>query len=241
MRLSRVHVDTELAEGRVVALPKNVAQHLLKVLRLRPGAPVVLFNGDGYDYHGALTSNRDVQLERREAALAPSPLRITLAQGLCRGEKMDLVLQKATELGVTTIQPLNTQRSEVRLNEERQQRRMAHWLQVIAAACEQCGRADLPQLLAPQNLPQWLAELSADANAQRLMLDPLGDTSLSQLQPSTAALIVVGPEGGLEDRELSLCAAQGFTRLRLGPRVLRTETAGLALIAGLGCLWGDLG
>lgn len=241
MRLSRVYVDAKLAAGSQVELPKNVAQHLLKVLRLRPGAAVVLFNGDGHDYHGTLSSNREVQLQRRVAAVTPSKLRITLAQGLCRGEKMDLVLQKATELGVSAIQPLNTQRSEVRLNEERQQRRMAHWHQVIAAACEQCGRADLPQLLPPTSLPHWLAELGADADAQRLVLDPDGEHSPGQLQPSTSVLIVVGPEGGLEDRELGLCAAQGFTRLRLGPRVLRTETAGLALIAGLGCLWGDLG
>ncbi|MCB1607535.1 MAG: 16S rRNA (uracil(1498)-N(3))-methyltransferase [Xanthomonadales bacterium] len=241
MRLTRVHLDGPLSVGGSVELPKSVAQHLLKVLRLRPGAAVVLFNGDGNQYHGILEDNRSVRVEREETGIVPSPLRLTLAQGLCRGEKMDLVLQKATELGVAEVQPLITQRSEVRLSGERLQRRMTHWQQVIASACEQCGRAELPALHSPIPLPEWLSQLPAADQQIRLILDPDGDTRLSELAPDLEVIGLVGPEGGFEEREVQLCASQGFFRLTLGPRVLRTETAGPALLAALGALRGDLG
>ena len=241
MRLTRVHLDGPLSVGSSVELSKTVAQHLLKVLRLRPGAAVVLFNGDGNQYHGILEDNRSVRVEREETGIVPSPLRLTLAQGLCRGEKMDLVLQKATELGVAEVQPLITQRSEVRLSGERLQRRMTHWQQVIASACEQCGRAELPALHSPIPLPEWLSQLPAADQQIRLILDPDGDTRLSELAPDLEVIGLVGPEGGFEEREVQLCASQGFFRLTLGPRVLRTETAGPALLAALGALRGDLG
>jgi len=241
MRLTRVYVDTELAAERAVDLPKPVAQHLLKVLRLRMGAPVVLFNGDGNDYPGVLESNVQVRLSAAIPGVAPAPIPLTLAQGLCRGERMDLVLQKATELGVSAIEPLNTQRSEVRLKPDRLPKRMSHWQQVIASACEQSGRSELPALHAPMNLPEWLAQLAPDPAQCRLVLDPTGDKQLSQLNRPSAVLAVVGPEGGFEDKEIALLASQGFQRLTLGPRVLRTETAGPALLAAAGALWGDLG
>lgn len=242
MRLTRVYVDSELTIDSLVDLPKPVAQHLLKVLRLRIGAAVVLFNGDGNDYAGMLENNRQVRIGEVESGDPPSPMRLTLAQGLCRGEKMDTVLQKATELGVRAIQPLNTQRSEVRLKQDRLQRRMAHWQQVIASACEQCGRSDIPALHEPMNLPDWIVQLQADDDQIRLILDPTGDTALTQISGRPAnVVVVVGPEGGLEDKEIRLCASQGFSRLSLGPRILRTETAGPALLAAAGALWGDLG
>jgi 16S rRNA (uracil1498-N3)-methyltransferase len=175
--------------------------------------------------------------------LPESPLALTLAQGICRGDKMDLVLQKATELGVHAVQPLISERTEVRLDAEREAKRMLHWQQVIASACEQSGRAALPALASPQALPAWLGQIGgADvaAGAMRLMLDPEGDISLRDLPAPGAAILAVGPEGGFSDNERELLQRMGFKTLRLGPRVLRTETAGLAAIAVLQSHWGDL-
>lgn len=249
MRTTRGFVEIELVVGQEVALSEELANHLTRVLRLRSGDSVQLFSGDGREYRATLTSlERKRTLARIENEVAPlpeSPLRLTLAQGLCRGEKMDLVLQKATELGVHAIQPLATERTEVRLDAEREARRVAHWRQVIASACEQSGRASLPILASPLSLPNWLVQIGeqssgGDGAAMRLMLDPDGDASLRDLPASTEAVLVVGPEGGFSDNEGALLQRMGFVRLRLGPRVLRTETAGLAAIAALQSHWGDL-
>ena len=249
MRMTRGFVDIELVTGQEVALTEELANHLTRVLRLRSGDSVQLFNGDGREYRATLTSlERKRTLARIEGEVSPlseSPLRLTLAQGLCRGEKMDLVLQKATELGVHAIQPLATERTEVRLDAEREARRVAHWRQVIASACEQSGRAILSTLAAPLSLPNWLVQLGAAAPAvnpqsMRLMLDPEGDASLRDLTAACEAILAVGPEGGFSDNEATLLQRMGFVRLRLGPRVLRTETAGLAAIAALQSHWGDL-
>ena len=249
MRTTRGFVDIELATGQEVVLSEELASHLTRVLRLRSGDVVQLFNGDGREYRATLTSlERKRTLARIGEAVSPmaeSPLRLTLAQGLCRGEKMDLVLQKATELGVHAIQPLATERTEVRLDAERETRRVGHWRQVIAAACEQSGRARLPGLGAPLSLPNWLVQMgaatpAANAASIRLMLDPEGDVSLRDLPVATEAILAVGPEGGFSENEGALLQRMGFARLRLGPRVLRTETAGLAVIAALQSHWGDL-
>lgn len=249
MRMTRGFVDIELMTGQEVALSEELANHLTRVLRLRSGDSVQLFNGDGREYRATLTSlERKRTLARIEGevpSLAESPLRLTLAQGLCRGEKMDLVLQKATELGVQAIVPLGTERTEVRLDAEREARRVAHWRQVIASACEQSGRAILPTLAAPLSLPNWLVQLgtatpAVNPQSMRLMLDPEGDASFRDLPAACEAVLAVGPEGGFSDNEGALLQRMGFIRLRLGPRVLRTETAGLAAIAALQSHWGDL-
>lgn len=249
MRMTRGFVDIELVVGQEAVLGEDLANHLTRVLRLRSGDSVQLFNGDGREYRATLTSlERKRTLARVEDEVSPlpeSPLRLTLAQGLCRGEKMDLVLQKATELGVLAIQPLATERTEVRLDAEREMRRVAHWRQVVASACEQSGRARLPELAAPLSLPNWLVQMDAtlppeNAQSIRLMLDPEGDASLRDLSVATDAILAVGPEGGFSENEGALLQRMGFVRLRLGPRVLRTETAGLAAIAALQSHWGDL-
>lgn len=242
MRIPRVHIDQALSADQRIALDPGPAHHLLKVLRLRPGAQLRLFNGDGHDYPATLLPNGLVDVSQPWAIDNESPLPITLAQGLCRGERMDLVLQKATELGLTALQPLQTQRCELKLDGERLQRRQTHWQQVLRSACEQCGRATLPTLASPQSLSSWLGALPAPAAGElRVVLDPEGDTALRQCPPPTALLAVIGPEGGLSEAEIELCAHAGFARLRLGPRVLRTETAGPALLAAALGLWGDLG
>ncbi|WP_049623410.1 16S rRNA (uracil(1498)-N(3))-methyltransferase [Frateuria defendens] len=244
MRTIRLHVDLPLAPGAELPLPPQAGEHVARVLRLAAGDPVTLFNGDGHDYPATLHSvgKREVMVavEGRQAVDNESPLPLTLAQGVARGEKMDLIVQKATELGVARIAPLFTERSEVKLDAGRTEKRLAHWRAVAASACEQSGRARLPQIDAPQPLAAWLAGL-ADDGAHRLTLLPEGDGSARALRPGAAgALLVVGPEGGLGERDVAALRETGFQGLRLGPRILRTETAGLAALAALQALHGDL-
>jgi 16S rRNA (uracil1498-N3)-methyltransferase len=249
MRTIRGYFDAELVPDRDVYLGEDLSNHLTRVLRLRIGDGLQLFDGCGREFEAQLIAierkRAQVRIGAELAAQADSPLRLTLAQGLCRGEKMDLVLQKATELGVQFMQPLVTERTEVKLDAERESRRLAHWRQVLISACEQSGRARLPALATPMGLPAWLAAMIADPPAApddsvQLMLDPEGDVCLRELAPAKAAILAVGPEGGFSEHERDLLQRAGFTRLRLGPRVLRTETAGLAAIAALQSHWGDL-
>ena len=244
MRTIRIHIDAPLAEGDALALPEQAGEHVARVLRLGVGDALVLFNGDGRDYPAriAALARREVRVEvgAAQAVEKESPLRLTLAQGIARGEKMDLILQKATELGVARIVPLLTERSEVRLDGERAGKRIAHWQAVIASACEQCGRARLPELLPLQALRGWLDGL-ADDGALRLTLLPDGTRQARALRPGPAgAVLAIGPEGGLGERDIAMLRAAGFDGLRLGPRILRTETAGLAALAALQALHGDL-
>lgn len=245
MRVTRVHVALPLAAGIEIELPENAANHLTRVLRLQVGDACVLFNGDGHDYAAQLIEVGKrvlrVGVGQGIAIHNESPLRLSLLQGVARGEKMDLILQKATELGVAALQPLYSQRSEVRLEGTRAEKRLAHWRGVVVAACEQSGRARVPEVAAPQPLAQALAAL-ADGSL-RLILDPVADASLSRLpvDPSQPICLAVGPEGGWSPQDLDQLQAAGFSGVRLGSRVLRTETAGLAAIAALQVLHGDLG
>lgn len=245
VRTIRIHVDQPLVTGGELDLPAQAGEHLARVLRLGEGAPVVLFNGDGGDYAAILVhvGKRVVRarIEGMQAVSNESPLALTLAQGVARGEKMDLIVQKATELGVARIVPLLTERSEVRLDPARAEKRLMHWRAVAASACEQSGRARLPQILPAQPLDGWLAELPR-GGALRLALLPEGSRSLRSLVFAPAGgLLVVGPEGGLGERDVGSLHAAGFSGLALGPRILRTETAGLAALAALQAVHGDMG
>lgn len=240
MRQHRLFTEQPLAVGRELELEPRPARHATKVLRLAPGAAVVLFNGDGYDYDAQLLSgNRDAVRVRTLAAGAPEPeppLAITLALGVSRGERMDLALQKAVELGVSAIQPLFTTRSLVRLSGERLAKRHAHWRGVIIAACEQSGRRRLPRLEPPASLARWLACGHPDG----ILLHHAAEAALTELPPPDATLtLLIGPEGGLTPEEREQAQTQGLTPVRLGPRILRTETAPLAAIAAVQALWGD--
>lgn len=215
----------------------------MRVLRLERGQPLVLFNGDGREYQAELIQLAKQAVVARVTAEGnavdrESPLDLTLAQGIARGEKMDMILQKATELGVRHIVPLITARTEVKLDAERSGRRMAHWRAIIAGACEQSGRAHLPSLAEPLRLPEWAAQLDESVGL-RLALDPDGRFSPRDLPSLSAAVLVVGPEGGLSDQDMSQLGQSGFQGLRLGPRILRTETAGLAAIAAMQVMHGD--
>jgi 16S rRNA (uracil1498-N3)-methyltransferase len=244
MRLTRVFIDQPLRTGARAALPESAGAHLVRVLRLREGEACVLFNGDGNDYDARLlTANKrgvEAEVLNARAVDNESPLRLVLIQGIARGEKMDLILQKATELGVAEIVPVFADRTEVRLDGERLEKRMAHWRSVVISACEQSGRARIPALLPACALTEAAAAL--DTDALKLTLDPLNEHRFATLSAAHTAGIVVGigPEGGWSDKDRAVLHAHGFSGLRLGPRVLRTETAGLAAIAALQAKFGDL-
>jgi len=244
MRLTRVHVDAPLSVGARIVLPEAPANHLARVLRLQVGDDCVLFNGDGHDYGARLTcaGKRGVEADivSMQALDNESPLRIVLLQGIARGEKMDLILQKAAELGVAAIVPVQAERTEVKLDATRLAKRIAHWQSVVVSACEQSGRARVPDLSPPASLTDAASAVSTDA--LRLTLDPAGERSLATMAPPDTmhVAIAIGPEGGWSPRDRTILQAAGFEGLRLGPRILRTETAGLAAIAALQSRFGDL-
>ncbi len=239
MRLSRIFLDMPLAPGPH-DLPDAQAHYLSRVLRLQPGDPVQCFNGSGLEYPGILleVSKRAVQVNLQEGrpGLPESPLAIHLGQCLSRGERMDWAIQKATELGATDITPLFSERCEVRLKDERSDKRLHHWRQIAISACEQCGRSVLPDIHAPQPLNHWVRQIHADL---KLLLHPVATPLLQQPKPQSLVLLI-GPEGGLSDPEINLARENGFQSARLGPRVLRTETAPVVALSVAQQLWGDL-
>jgi 16S rRNA (uracil1498-N3)-methyltransferase len=243
MRLIRVYVDQPLAPDSDLLLPEAAAYHVSRVLRLRAGAPIVAFDGSGGDYRCeilAIEGDRvRVRVGSRTPGLPESPLGITLVQAVSRGERMDWTLQKATELGVRAIVPVLSARSVVRLDEKQAAKKLRHWQAIVAGACEQCGRSVPPEVRAPQELAAYLA--GAPREGQRFVLSPSGPASLAGLASVTPRVkLLIGPEGGLDDAELERAAQAGFTPVRLGPRVLRTETAGIVALTVLQALWGDL-
>lgn len=241
MRIPRCHVDMALTADTEVTLPEAAARHLGQVLRLRPGDESILFNGrDGKDYRASLMSLRKQAVTMRitsAGAVEPAPvMAIHLAIGISKGTRMDFALQKAVELGVASITPLITERTVVRLPDERMARRMNHWQGIIIHACEQSGRRWLPPLSQVQRLDNWLRDNSIPG----LLLDSEAENCLPDLpRPETRICILVGPEGGLSTREKQLAGTKDLTGVRLGPRIMRTETAPLAAIAAMQVCWGD--
>lgn len=239
MRTPRIHTPEPLAPGEH-SLEGNAAHHAGTVLRMTAGDRLVLFNGDGLDYPAEiLEAGRKRLSVRVESPYDPgteSPLSITLGQVMSRGDRMDYAIQKATEMGATVIQPLDSARCEVRLNAERQRKRLRNWQQVAISAAEQCGRARIPEILTPMGVNDWVKSCDQDV---RLVLHHEGrPPSEHASAPETVALLV-GPEGGLEEQELGTAAAAGFQPLALGRRVLRTETAPVAALGLCQWLWGD--
>ena len=242
MSLPRFYCREALAPGARIELPEPVARHAVRVLRLAPGAPMILFDGRGGEYPARIER---IERDRVLAELGgwddierESPLAVTLVQALQAGEKMDFTIQKAVELGVRDIVPVLGRRSVLRLAGERAARRVAHWQGVAAAGCEQCGRNQVPLVTPLEALDHWLAR-PAPAGALRLMLAPDAERTLADLAPASAVQLLVGAEGGLDPQEVIAARQAGFVAVRLGPRVLRTETAGLAALAALQALWGD--
>ncbi len=241
MRISRLYSDQQLKPDSLISLKDNAANYVTRVLRMRLGNPLVVFNGDGFDYATEIESmsrNRvDLVVNARLPAAAESNLHITLVQAISRGERMDYSLQKATELGVTDIHPVVSDRVEVKLEGKRLQKRMQHWQGVIISACEQSGRAIVPGLADPLELMEWSGN---KGTTLRLVLDPRSDQALSsQSIGDNRVELLVGPEGGFSDSELESLSVTGVRAVSLGPRVLRTETAGPAAIAILQAVAGD--
>ncbi|MGZ5202479.1 MAG: 16S rRNA (uracil(1498)-N(3))-methyltransferase [Telluria sp.] len=241
--MPRFYCPSALAEGALVELPEATARHL-QVLRMMPGDPLDLFDGRGGVYRATLAS-----LDKKRAAAAIAafdpvgvelPFAVTLAQGLPEGSKMDWIVEKAVELGVASVQPLAAQRSVVRLAGERADKRRAHWEAVVVAASEQCGRNRLAQVAPVEQFERWI---TAPAQVARILLSPRGTQSLAAWAASVTpqdVVLMIGPEGGFSDAEEELAIAQGALALSMGPRVLRTETAGLAALACLSALWGGM-
>ncbi|HSO82578.1 16S rRNA (uracil(1498)-N(3))-methyltransferase [Thiocapsa sp.] len=242
MRIPRIYVDLPLEPGASLELPPAQTRHLAQVLRLPPDAPLVLFNGDGCDYPGQLSradrSGSSVRVGTPEAVEPTAPLDIHLALGVSKGERMDYALQKSVELGVGRITPLFTERSQVHLSGPRLERRLDHWRGILIGACEQSGRRRLPHLAPAVTYSDWLSDHAGGG----LLLDPEGARPLTALPaPGATITLLIGPEGGLSPRERASARARGLEGVRLGPRILRTETAPLAAIAVIQALWGDLG
>lgn len=242
MRIPRIYEPQPLQAGADITLGEVASQHLGKVLRMQPGDSIVLFNGEGQEFPAtiAAVSKKSVSV-RLEQGLSPateSPLRVHLGQCLSKGDRMDYAVQKATELGVTAITPLFSERSEVKLPADRAEKRQRHWQQIAISACEQSYRTQVPDLVMPANLSEWLNTVEADL---KLVLDPRGAEPLdTQLTPQSVAMLI-GPEGGLSDAEVEMAVNAGFKPIVLGPRILRTETAPVVALTLLQSVWGDLG
>jgi 16S rRNA (uracil1498-N3)-methyltransferase len=242
MRLTRVYSERALGADREVTLGASAAAHVGRVLRLGVGAELTLFDGSGGEYAATIVDSRGTVLRVRLGAHQPiereSPLRITLAQALARGERMDWVIQKATELGVAVLAPLETERSVVKLDARQAEKRREHWRGIVIAACEQSGRNRLPEILAPAPFEEWLANARAGT---RLLLEPSATAGLKSIATVPDLTLLVGPEGGLSPTERALAVDAGFKPVRMGPRVLRTETAAIAALSALQALLGDAG
>ncbi len=242
MRIPRIYTDQILACEQNILLENTAATHINRVLRLKTGAELTLFNGLGGEYKAIIESadkrRVTVKITRHNARESESPLDITLAQGISRGERMDYTIQKAVELGVTRIVPIKTERCTVKLDETRSKKRIAHWQKIIISACEQCGRNQIPMIENITTYEKWLAQ---PHNALNLILDPNADSRMTQLKkPSTTINLTIGPEGGFDNKELTLAQTHQYTGIRLGPRILRTETAAIAALSVLQSLWGDI-
>jgi 16S rRNA (uracil1498-N3)-methyltransferase len=236
--IPRFHVAAELAAGATIELPREAAHHATRVLRLRIGESLTLFNGSGGEYAATIASiergGATVALGAHQAHERESPLAITLVQGIAGADRMDFIIQKAVELGVAAIQPVLTSKSIVRLSKERGEARLAHWQRIVIAACEQCGRNRIPEVFPAESL----AVYSPPPDAVKVLLSPQATTDLKALAQSPLVL-AVGPEAGFDSAEEQLLAQKGFVAARLGPRILRTETAALAALAALNAIRGD--
>jgi len=240
MALPRIFIATQLTSNQEIVLDADASNYVLHVLRLKIGDPILIFNNSGGEFHSFL-----VAINKKLAVVAigefvesstESPLQIHLGQGVSRGEKMDFTIQKAVELGVSTITPLFTEHCNVKLKDKRLENRMRHWQEVAVSAAGQSGRCYVPKVLSAQSVASWIA----DASDLCLVLDPSASGGLSDIKEApNSVTILVGPEGGLSDKEMDMAKKGNFVPIRLGPRVLRTETAALTMIAILQARWGD--
>ena len=242
MRVPRIYTNQTLLLGEELTLSKNSSRHLVLVLRMKVGQSAILFNGGGGEYIGRLTNasktNSTVLIDGFSAVEKESNLKIHLAVGVSKGDRMDWIIQKATELGVTEISPIFTGRTEVKLSGSRLDKKLSHWQQIAISACEQSQRNRVPSINPILSFDAWL-ELKH--NGLKLLMNHLGDLGLSEMSPKDQHIVLlVGPEGGLSENEICVAEASGYTSVSMGPRILRTETAPVAALSILQSLWGDM-
>lgn len=244
MSKTRIHVETPITAKSQIKLNGTRAQYVGRVLRLKINDDLTLFDGSGAEFLGTVKainkSNAEIIVSRRIEKSVESPLRMHLLQGISRGERMNLVIQKATELGVNQITPIITDHSVVRLELRRAKKRLIHWRRIAISACEQCGRNVVPRINAPVGLQEWI-DNNGNEHDMRLILNPRASTSISSITAVESNLtLLIGPEGGFSDPEYLLTSSNGFKSIRFGPRIMRTETAAIAIISALQALHGDL-
>lgn len=240
MRVSRVFVANSLEKGQTIALDDEAAHYVKTVLRLKQDAEIILFNGQGGEYIGSLSEvsrkSVRVKLHQWRAKDVESSLCIAMGLAISRGDRMDFAVQKAVELGVTELSPILTERCVVQLNADKEETRLKHWQKIAGHAAEQCGRTFVPQLTPVMKLEEWLNKQTG----LKLFLDPFAENSLGNLQPEAQRVtLLTGPEGGFAEHERFLVKSAGFVPVKLGLRILRTETAALAALAAIQTLWGD--
>jgi 16S rRNA (uracil1498-N3)-methyltransferase len=238
----RIYQKAPLAIGIELTVTDDYHHYLANVLRAKVGDEITIFNGEGGEYLGEIKAiakkSTCILIQSFSDREAESPLQITLAQGIAKGEKMDFIVQKAVELGVNDIVPLITERTNVKLSDERLEKRLAHWQSVAISACEQSGRNRIPMILPPITLEKWLSQPNETA---KFLLSPQSSASVkNSISYAHGATLLIGPEGGLSEKESVLAINQGFISLNLGPRILRTETATLAAITFFQCNEGDM-
>jgi 16S rRNA (uracil1498-N3)-methyltransferase len=240
---ARFFCPGDLSQGATRDLPEAAAHHAARVLRLHVGDPLIVFNGAGGEVNAQIQTITKHRVAIRVGAWqdreAEAPIAVTLIQSLSARERMDFTIQKAVELGVAEIFPVETRRSVMRLAHERAERRVEHWQNLAISACEQCGRNRVPVVHPVNKLPDWLGAHADTEPGLRLILSTTAQGRLRELSPSKHVTLLAGPEGGFASEELEMTAACGFTAVRLGPRILRTETAALAALAAIHALWGD--
>ena len=242
MRISRLYTPTPLTTGKHIELDDDNGHYVRTVLRLKTDDPIILFNGQGGEYSClvAEVSRKTVSIavEQWSDRSVESPLQVTLGLGISRGDRMDLTVQKSVELGVNRITPLLTERCVVQFKGEKKPQRLLHWQKIVQHAAEQSGRTTLPPLLEVETLQNWISK----QQGLKVFLDPYAETTLMELKPETMKVtLLTGPEGGFSNTERDLAKASGFIPVRLGARILRTETASLAALAAVQMLWGDFG
>ncbi|WP_421846922.1 16S rRNA (uracil(1498)-N(3))-methyltransferase [Marinomonas sp.] len=248
MRIPRIFIDTELNENTTLALPDSAFQHLCKVLRLKSDHPIRVFNGREFNGKGGQFNATLCDVEKRsanvhvtdfEALDNESPIQVTIGQTLSRGERMDYAIQKSVEAGVFAIQPLFSERCEVKLQDSRAEKRQQHWQQVAISAAEQCGRAIVPIVHPPIELSEWVEKCN---EMLKLTLHHHSAKAISQYEKPTnnRVVLLIGPEGGLTEKEVQLSEKSGFNAITLGPRVLRTETAPIVALSVINAIWGDI-
>lgn len=243
MPITRLYYPNPIEPGETINLDKNASHHLIRVMRTKKDSDVILFNGDGFEYAAIVVDDHpkccSVSVNKKKLTQCESPVHIILLQGISRSDRMDACIQKAVELGVNTIVPVICERTSTKLHSDRAQKKIKHWQQIVISACEQSGRCVIPKL---QPITHYMQALHATDTDCKFVLDPNSNIGLRDMTgPEDDITILVGPEGGLTQDEIKHACNMNFKGVQLGPRILRTETAGPACIAAIQTLWGDLG